>query len=185
MKIIKKDLNLFDVYKQGPGKAANSGNKLMLTLIASFLLIIALIFGALYFVEYRMKSEYNKITDYLKSPTVASEQRQLNELKTKNNLLMTYSNSIGSAKSAFESITTFDTQLLSVISSSMPVNTLIETINYNSTSITLYCTSTNVYAPAAFKQNLEQNELISSITYNSISLDQSGVYTFTLSCTLS
>ena len=179
--MIKKDLNLFAVYKNGSAKS-NSSKGLVVTLV-SFVLVIAVAFGGILLLNIARQNQIKQIESKLSDPKVTEAQNKLTKEANKNQFLISYNSTLTIAKKNFDASRFIDDDLINKISSSMPDSVKAQTIVISPQNVSLTCTCTDQLAPAVFVQALNKKDLFSSISYTGITYEKDkNSYSFTMSC---
>jgi Tfp pilus assembly protein PilN len=180
--MIKKDINLFTAYKNGSVKLGGKSSKGPFIIIAAFALVIAATYGILFFMQANMKSSIKVITKELSLPEVVATQNKLNNETKKNELLISYNTALTLAKKNFDASRIINGDLLNKITSSVPATVKMNSIIINTQNIVISCNCTDKLAPAAFTQSLKAKDIFNNITYDGITADEQGNYTFKMTC---
>lgn len=182
MESIKRDLNFFKVYKDGPETGKGNGLKGLFITVICFVLITGAVFGVLYLSEESITRRTEGINQALSDPQIAALQKELIILKSKNELLYVYLASVNTAKKNFDQSRKIDTALFTGIVSAMPGDVIVRDTSVTQKSITLSCTCADELSPAVFMQGLKDKNLFSGITYGGITAEDAGRYSFTMNC---
>jgi len=150
--------------------------------IACFVLVVALAFGALWFVQINMKTKINSINQALAQPEVAELQDQLNISKTKNELFYSYITALKLAKEGFSDSRIIDAELLKMVSSAMPKDVKMNTLNVSPQDVQIMCSCTDIMAPAILTQALRAKGIFSKISYGGITSGENDMYYFSMTC---
>ena len=183
---LKRDLNLFDVYKNSSGSGDNGkSTKLLVTIIMCFVIVAALIFGGINLAEFSVNKKTKEINAELKSNEIISGNSEYAKEKNRNALLNQYSLALNTAKGKFNKCNKIDSSFLNKINESVPSGTTVKSLTDDNKTVTITCTSTDFMAPAVFTQALNKRNIMSNITYGSVTKDdQKSIYSFTLTCTI-
>jgi Tfp pilus assembly protein PilN len=182
-KIMQKDLNLFKVYKSSSSKAGGNNFKSVILIAISFILIVALAYGVIFYMKFNLQGQIQQIKNDLKVPSVVENQNKLSKESNRNQLMTKYNAALKTAKSSFDASRFIDAELFGKITSAIPADVIMSNITINPQSINLNCTCTDKLAPAIFAQALSNKDLFVLVTYNGISLNQGKPgYSFNLKC---
>lgn len=188
-----KDFNLFEVYKSGPSKPADTGVKAILATVLVFVMLVVGVYSLIMFIMSNTQSKINTLNSQINSPQAIEANAKLATQLKKNQLMKDYNNALTQAKSNFDSSRIIDSVLLNKIISSTPTGAIMRSMTINPKSIELSYVSPDRMAPAIFTQSLNKLDIFAKISYNSVSLDsgnaaaganvaQAKNYTFTLLC---
>jgi hypothetical protein len=166
-----KDFNLFEVYKSGPSKPADSGLKAILATVLVFVMIVVGVYSAIIFIKNTTQSKIDDLNAQINSPQVMEANAKLAVQLKKNQLLKEYNDAITLAKKNFDSSRIMDSVLINKILAATPANTTARTIVINPQSMDLTYVSSNRMSPAIFAQALNKQNIFSTISYDGVSID--------------
>lgn len=188
-----KDFNLFEVYKSGPSKPAESGLKAVLATALVFVMIIVTIYSVILFFKNNTQSKIDDLNAQINSPQAVEANAKLAVQLKKNQLMKDYNKALTTAKISFDSSRIIDSLLINKVIAATPAGTIMRSMSFNPNSIEMSYVSPSWMAPAVFTQALNKLNIFAKISYESVSLDSGATttgttgpkvntYAFTLRC---
>lgn len=181
--MIYKDLNLFLVFKQNAPKIAGRGGKGIVLCIIAFVLVVGLAFGGLTFYRRMLEGQTSALRGRLSDAEVAKATQRLAQERRRTELLRKYYTAVLAAAERFGASRHIDPKLLRAMTDAMPEDVTLTSFTVTPTSAVLTCQASRFLSSAMFAQALEQNELFASVVYENVLRADSGVYTFSITCT--
>jgi hypothetical protein len=114
---MKRDLNFFAAYKNGPAKTSGKSNAGLFLLIAIFIFIISGTYGGLFLYQKSIQLEINMIKAQVGDSS--EKQQELAAVIEKNELLKLYTKVLADSKGKFDSSIFINKQKLTSIASAM------------------------------------------------------------------
>mgnify|MGYP000890850118 CR=1 FL=1 len=180
--MINKDLNLFTPYKKHAPKTAGRGGKAVALSALAFTLVVGLCFGGLFFYRTTLENDTASLRSKLSQADVAEAGQRLSQEMRKKDLLTKYYLAVSQASGKFALTRHIDPGLLRALTGVMPQDVTLTSLSVTPSSAVLTCSSGQFISSAVYAQALQQNELFSSVTYESVQRQDSGAYSFSITC---
>ncbi|HBT65960.1 MAG TPA: hypothetical protein DEB10_14985 [Ruminococcaceae bacterium] len=178
---MKRDLNFFAAYKNGPAKTSGKSNAGLFLLIAIFIFIISGTYGGLFLYQKSIQLEINMIKAQVGDSS--EKQQELAAVIEKNELLKLYTKVLADSKGKFDSSIFINKQKLTSIASAMPSDVRVISMKMNPQNVQLTCVSKSPLGSAQLQQALDRSNLFSLIWYDGVTFDEiDNNYHFIMTC---
>ena len=178
--MIEKDINLFEASRIKSPRKKSGGSVLLLSLF--FVLVVAGSYGWLRYLQADLEQKTAQIEQQLVDPALVEAQEKLKIQLERFNLMAEYRNELAAAGDAFDKTRQLNPALMDQLTSCLPANTIVTSINATLQGVTFYCSSTDFLAPATIVQALERLDAVASASFDSVVHGADGRYTFMLAC---
>ena len=178
--MIEKDINLFEANRMKSPHKKGGSSVLLLSLF--FALVVAGSYGWLRYLQADLEQKTAQIEQQLADPALVEAQEKLKVELERFNLMAEYRNELKAAGDAFDKTRQLNPALMDQLTSCLPADTTVTSINATLQGATFYCSSPNFLAPATIVQALERLDSVASASYDSVARGADGRYTFALVC---
>lgn len=178
---MKRDINFFSSY-QGQKKEKLNKNIYVYSLVG---FLVALILGTLIWNSINLFIVKKQITNYetkLNEPNIQEKIKESEEVNKKVDILDKYNNGLISISNGVNSRNIVTTNIINMISATLPTEVSFNSINITNTDITIQAVSTNRTAIGEIQYNLKTLPNVEEVYIGAISGDDK--YTFDIKCTL-
>lgn len=178
---MRMDINFFSPY-QGQKKEELNKNIYVYSLVG---FLVTLILGTLIWNSINLVIVKKQITNYeakLNEPNIQEKIKESEEINKKEDILNKYNSSLTSISNGVNSRTVVTTNILNMVSSTLPTEVSFNSINITNTDITIQAVSTNRTAIGEIQYNLKALPNVQDVYIGAISGDDK--YTFDIKCTL-
>lgn len=152
---LNKDFNFFSPYIEV--RKTSKANRIHVLLYAS--LIFAVLAGSIVWNLYNinnLKKDISQKEEYLNSPAVNKHLKEYEELKAQIDELDKYYSTVSRLDNAISRRDLIGTDILDSISSAMPSEIFLQSIESSKASVSLVCTASDKMSIAEFERNLKQ-----------------------------
>ena len=178
---MRMDINFFSPY-QGQKKEQLNKNIYVYSL-AGFL--VTLILGTLIWNSVNLIIVKKQISNYevkLNEPNIQEKVKESEEINKKTDILNKYNSSLTSISNGVNSRNVVTTNILNMVSATLPTEVSFNSVNITNTDITIQAVSTNRTAIGEIQYNLKDLPNVQDVYIGAISGDDK--YTFDIKCTL-
>lgn len=178
---MRMDINFFSPY-QGQKKEELNKNIYMYSLVG---FLVVLIVGTLLWNNVNLVIVKKQIANYeakLNEPNIQDKIKESEEINKKLDILNKYNSSLINISSGVNSRDVVTTNILNMVSATLPTEVSFNSVNITNTDITIQAVSTNRIAIAEIQYNLKALPNVEEVYIGAISGDDK--YTFDIKCTL-
>lgn len=178
---MRMDINFFSPY-QGQKKEELNKNIYVYSLVG---FLVTLIFGTLIWNSFNLLIVEKQITNYeakLNEPNIQEKIKESEEINKKEDILNKYNSSLTSISNGVNGRTVVTTNILNMVSATLPNEVSFNSVNITNTDITIQSVSTNRTAIGEIQYNLKALPNVQDVYIGAISGDDK--YTFDIKCTL-